>query len=127
MEASVKANMASGRLAVSVGLWTMAVLVAVGTYLVEGGDAASLSRFSYGRSSGSDQNSCTVASTLLLVGMVRDVQIYIATCAECTRNRRFRVNLVHPYSVSRPVTQESGYTWISSDHSWRAAVAIGMC
>ena len=67
MEASVKAKVASGRLAVSVGLWTMAVLVAVGTYSVEGGDAASLSRFSYGRSFGSDQNSCTVASALLLV------------------------------------------------------------
>ena len=34
---------------------------------------------------------------------------------------------VHPYSVSRLVTQERGCIWISSGHSCRVAMATGMC
>ena len=53
---------------------------------------SSLPRFSYRRSSRGIKTVVLLRQRCYWYGMVRDVQIYIATCAECARNKRVRVN-----------------------------------
>ena len=60
-------------------------------------------------------------------GMIRDVQIYIANCAECTRNKRVRVNPRAPIQCFQAGNPGERLHLDILGRSWTVAVPTGMC